>query len=102
MITLTLTLDGLLEGYTLEVEVFNSIGKLNFISYLSFNENKRLKHIYLTMCAVIKLCGLNLKFEHEYEVWSSPPMNHFVTLTTKFTKIKMEGYYFVTTKHATM
>ena len=72
-------LDGLLEGYTLEVEV-NSIGKLNFISYLSFNENKRLKHIYLTMCAVIKLCGLNLKFEHEYEVWSSPPNESFCDL----------------------
>ena len=38
-------LDGLLEGCTLEFEEFNSIGTLNFASYLSFNGNKRLKRI---------------------------------------------------------
>ena len=66
-------LDGLLEGYTLEVLVLNSIGKLRGNSYLSFKANGRLKHIYLTMCDVINCCGLNLKFELEYEVWSLPP-----------------------------
>ena len=66
-------LDGLLEGYTLEFVALNSIGKLKGVSYLSFDENKRLKCIYLTMCDVIKWRGLDLKFEHEYEVWSLPP-----------------------------
>ena len=62
-------LDGLLEGYTLEFVTLNSIGKLKGVSYLSFDENKRLKRIYLTMCDVIKRRGLNLIFEHENEVW---------------------------------
>ena len=34
-------LDGLLEGYTLEVVEFNSIGKLKDVPYLSFKTNKR-------------------------------------------------------------
>ena len=50
-----------------------SIGKLKGVSYLSLNNNKRLKRIYYTMCDMIKRRGLGLKFEHEYEVWSSPP-----------------------------
>ena len=65
-------LDGLLEGYTVEFAAFNSIGNLKGVSYLSFKVNERLKRIYLTMCKVIKLRGLDLKFEHKYEVWSLP------------------------------
>ena len=67
-------LDGLLEGFTLELVALNSIGKLkDDTTYLGFNENKGLKRIYRNMCDVIKRRGLNLKFEHEYEVWTLPP-----------------------------
>ena len=72
-------LDDLLEGYTLKFVAFNSIGKLKGVSYLTFNNNKKLKRIYLTMCDVIKRRGLDLKFEYEYKVWSFHLMKYIVT-----------------------
>ena len=63
-------LDGSLEGYTLEFDVFNSIGKLKDVSYLSFKMNQRLKCICLTISAVIKCRGLNLEFECVDEIWT--------------------------------
>ena len=64
-------LDELLKGKTLWFDAYNSaLVKQGNHGYFKFEGNIRLHQIYKTMCEVIKLHSLDLKFENE---WLSDP-----------------------------